>query len=189
MSEHNCSVMRIVALDQYVTIESSHFVDSEDTDTTEGSCRYIENFTFCNVCYQFAFGVALQTIECDVRSSDVTFKSSSCKVWFRSSWLKKSVLDELIFNGPGFAHLAFRSISTMESHKCICKFVVIFSFDIFVIDILRNGVVDVKQCNRVVGDAESDVLAECSVDINFAGYRDSSGTKTAVYIARLKSEL
>ena len=41
MSEHNCSVMRIVALDQYVTIESSHFFDSEDTDTTKGSCRYV----------------------------------------------------------------------------------------------------------------------------------------------------
>ena len=77
----------------------------------------------------------------------------------------------------------------MESHECICKFVIIFSFDIFVIDILRNGVVDVKQCNCVIGDAESDVLAECSVDINFAGYLDASGARTAVYIARLKSEL
>ena len=77
----------------------------------------------------------------------------------------------------------------MESHKCICKFVVIFSFDIFVIDIFRNRVVNVKQCNSIVGNAKSDVLAECSVDINFAGYRDASGTKTAVYIARLKAEL
>ena len=105
------------------------------------------------------------------------FKSSSCKVWLRSCRLKKSVLDELIFNGSGFAHLACRSISTMESHECICQFVIIFSFDIFVIDILRNGVVDVKQCNCIIGDAKSDVLAECSVDINFAGYRDTSGSQ------------
>ncbi len=77
----------------------------------------------------------------------------------------------------------------MESHKCICKFVIVFSFNIFVIDILRNRVVDVKQCNCIVGNAKSDVLAECSVDINFTGYRNSSGNQTAVYIARFKSKL
>ena len=77
----------------------------------------------------------------------------------------------------------------MEAHECICKFVVIFSFDIFVIDIFRNRVVNVKQCNSIVGNAKSDVLAECAVDINFTGYRNTSGSKAAVYIARFKSEL
>ena len=77
----------------------------------------------------------------------------------------------------------------MESHKCISKLIIVFSFNIFIIDILWNRVVDIKQCNCIIGNAKSDVLAECSVDINLAGYRDSSCSKTAVYIAWLKSKL
>ena len=77
----------------------------------------------------------------------------------------------------------------MEAHECICQFVIIFSFDIFVIDIFRNRVVDIKQSNSIVGNAKSDVLTECAVDINFTGYRNTSGSKAAVYIARFKSEL
>ena len=77
----------------------------------------------------------------------------------------------------------------MESHKCISKLVIVFSFDIFIIDILLNRVVDIKQCNCIIGNAKSDVLTKCSVDINLTGYRDSSGNQTAVYIARFKSKL
>ena len=77
----------------------------------------------------------------------------------------------------------------MEAHECICQFVIIFSFDIFVIDIFRNRVVDIKQSNSIVGNAKSDVLAECSVDINLTGYRNSSGNQTAIYIASMKSKL
>ena len=58
----------------------------------------------------------------------------------------------------------------MEAHECICQFVIIFSFDIFVIDIFRNRVVDIKQSNSIVGNAKSDVLAECAVDINLPEY-------------------
>mgnify|MGYP000028439574 CR=1 FL=1 len=65
----------------------------------------------------------------------------------------------------------------MESHKCISKLVIVFSFNIFIIDILWNRVVDIKQCNCIIGNAKSDVLAECSVDINLTGYRNSSGNQ------------
>ena len=85
--------------------------------------------------------------------------------------------------------LACRSISTMESQKCISKLIIVFSFNIFIIDILWNRVVDIKQCNCIIGNAKSDVLAECSVDINLTGYRNSSGNQTAIYIARFKSKL
>ena len=40
VSESNSTVVREVLLDQYVTIETSHFGDSENTDTTEGSGSY-----------------------------------------------------------------------------------------------------------------------------------------------------
>ncbi len=61
----------------------------------------------------------------------------------------------------------------MESHKCISKCIIVFSFDIFIIDILWNRVVDIKQCNCIIGNAKSDELTKCSVDINLTGYRDS----------------
>ena len=54
MSECNCSVMWIVLLNQYVAIESAHLMDSEYTDTTEGSGSYRKNFTFCYVCTKLA---------------------------------------------------------------------------------------------------------------------------------------
>ena len=77
----------------------------------------------------------------------------------------------------------------METHECICQLVIISSLDVLIINVLRNRVVDVKECNSILRNAKSDVLAECSVNINLTGYRNSSGSKTAVYIARLKSEL
>ena len=33
MTESYCTMVRITFLDQYMTIETSHFMDSEDTDT------------------------------------------------------------------------------------------------------------------------------------------------------------
>ena len=50
----------------------------------------------------------------------------------------------------------------MESHKCISKLIIVFSFNIFIIDILWNRVVDIKQCNCIIGNAKSDVLTKCS---------------------------
>lgn len=52
VSECYGSVVREVFLDQYVTIETSHLGDSENTDTTEGSGRNGKDFTLCNVSAQ-----------------------------------------------------------------------------------------------------------------------------------------
>ena len=54
MSECNGTVMRVIALDQYVTIETSHLGNSENTDTAEGSGRNGKDFTLCNVSAQLA---------------------------------------------------------------------------------------------------------------------------------------
>ena len=77
----------------------------------------------------------------------------------------------------------------MESHKCIFQCVIIFSFDGFFVHILRYRVVDIKQCNDVVAYYLSDKFTQCTIDINFAGNRDTLGCQTAVYIARNKSKL
>ena len=49
MVERNSSVVWITLLDEYVTIESSHFLNSEDTDTSERASRNIENLTLSDV--------------------------------------------------------------------------------------------------------------------------------------------
>ncbi len=61
----------------------------------------------------------------------------------------------------------------MEAHECIGKLIIEFALDVLLVDIVRNGVVDVKQSNCIVADAGSDVLTKSSVDINLTGYRDS----------------
>ena len=54
MSKHNSSMVREILLNQYMTVKSSHFRNSEDTDTAEGSGRNGKDFTLCNVSAQLA---------------------------------------------------------------------------------------------------------------------------------------
>ena len=66
MSECNCSVMRIIAFDQHVTVKTSHFRNCEYTDSSEGFCGYRKDFALSNVSAQDVVSRALQTEECDV---------------------------------------------------------------------------------------------------------------------------
>ena len=77
----------------------------------------------------------------------------------------------------------------MESHEGIGMLVIKFSADRLCIHILRYRVIDIKQCYGILTYAGSDKLAECSVDINLTGNRDSASCQTAVYIAGNKSKL
>lgn len=79
MREGYGTMMRITLLDQYVTIEATHLWNSEDTDTTERTCRNIEHLALSDVRTQVALRVALQTIECDVAGSNVTLQSTRVK--------------------------------------------------------------------------------------------------------------
>ena len=54
MSEHNSAMVREILLNQYMTVKSSHFRNSEDTDTAEGSGRNIKDLTFCHIGNQFS---------------------------------------------------------------------------------------------------------------------------------------
>ena len=77
----------------------------------------------------------------------------------------------------------------MEAHESIFLCIVVFAFDLLVIHIVGYGVVDIQQSYGIVAYYSSDELAEGSVDINLAGYRDSLCGKTAVYIAGNEAEL
>ena len=133
----------ISLLYEHMTIETPHLRDSKHTDTTKRTCRNIKHFTLCNVGFQLAFCITLQTIEGHLAGCNVSFERATSKVWL-ATLFQKAVLNELIFNGTSAAHLAFGSVSTMESHKSVGEFIVIFAFNIIVINVSRNGVIDVK---------------------------------------------
>ena len=67
----------------------------------------------------------------------------------------------------------------MESHKCIFLCIWEFSFNALFVHICRYCIVDIKKCYCILADSSSDKLAECSVNINLAGYRDSLCCQTA----------
>ena len=77
----------------------------------------------------------------------------------------------------------------MEAHECICELIVVFLYDILVVNILRYRVVDIEQSNGVVRSAHSDVLRESTVDVNLASNRNATACQAAVYVARLEAEL
>ena len=152
MSECYCSVMWVSSLDQYMTVETSHFRNSEYTDRTKGFRCNRKNFTMCNISTKFVISCALQTIECDISRYDISFKSSVCNLY-----RKRSCHDHLVLHLTE-GKLAGSCISTMESHECIFQCVVIFAFDRLFVHILRYRVVDVKQCNCILAYNCSDEL-------------------------------
>ena len=77
----------------------------------------------------------------------------------------------------------------MEAHEDILLCIIELALDLLVVDVCRNGIVDIKQCNSIIADNGTDELAECSVDIYLTGYRNASLGKTAVNVARYASEL
>ena len=85
MSECNRSVMWISSLDQYMTVETSHFRDCKYTDRTKGFCCNRKNFTVCNISAEFVVSSALQTIESDISRNNISFKSSVCN-FYRESY-------------------------------------------------------------------------------------------------------
>ena len=77
----------------------------------------------------------------------------------------------------------------MEAHESILVGVGIRSFNLFLVHICRNVVVDIQQRYRILADYGSDKFAQCPVNIYLAGYRDSLCGQTAVHIAGYESEL
>ena len=175
--------MWIILFDQYVTVESSHLRNCKHSDRSEGFCSNRKYFSLCNISTKYIVRCTLQSVECDISRFDVSLKCSLCNL----DW-KRSCHDHLIFH---FAESKFAGscISTMESHKCIFLCIWEFCFNALFIHICRYCIIDVEECNCILADNSSDELAECSVNINLTGYRDSLCCQTAVYITWNESEL
>ena len=81
VSECYCAMMRESSLDKYVTIETSHFRNSEYTNCSKGTSCNRKNLAVCNVSTKFVISCALQTIECDISRFDISFQSSVCNFY------------------------------------------------------------------------------------------------------------
>lgn len=71
MSEGDRSMMRIISLNQYMTVKSLHFRDGKDADCSKGAGSNWKNLSICNISAQPAVSSALQTEECDIAGRNV----------------------------------------------------------------------------------------------------------------------
>ena len=153
MTECYCTVVRVVLLDQYMTIEAAHLVDREYCDTTEGTGSYRKDLAFCHVCTDQTVSSALQTIECDLARSDIAFQSSVGNLY------RKCSCHDLLVLHLAECHLLGAGIAAVEAHEGIAVLIIKLALDGLVVHILRNGVVDIQQGNDIVRYTGTDELA------------------------------
>jgi len=187
MTEYHCTVMRIALLDEYIAVESAHFLDAEDSNGTEGAGSNGKDLALCSIGAQCSACCGLETEECDIAGLDVALECTSCDIGLLVG-LEASVHDELILHNRALED-ASRTVAAVEAHEGILLSIIELAFDIFLIDVAGNGVVDVKESYDIIGYALADVFAENAVDINFTGYRDALCAESAVYIAGNEAEL
>ena len=71
MSESNSAMVRIIFLNQYVTIETSHFRNCEYADSAKGTGCNRKNLTLCDISAQLGIRCALQTVEGDISGDNI----------------------------------------------------------------------------------------------------------------------
>ena len=81
------------------------------------------------------------------------------------------------------------SIATMKAHKGIAVCIIKIAENIRFKHIPQDRIVDVKQCNNILGHANADILAERTVNIHLAGNRNPTPCQTAVDVAGHKAKL
>ena len=187
VTKRNCTVMRISLRNENVTVETSHLRNTENTNTTEGTGRNRQNLTLCNICFQLGVSCALETEESDRTRLDVTFKGTTADIRLAVR-LKATMLNELVLQSI-LGQFAGVGVTAMEAHKGIFVGVIELTFDIAVVHICRNSVVDVKQSNDIFRNELADVLGQSAININFAGNRNATAGQAAVDIARAETKL
>ena len=151
VAEYNCTVVRIALLYQYVSVESSHLLDAEDTDSTEGTSSYRQDLTLSCIRTQSSVSSRLKSEECDLAGLDVAFKSTSCDIRLNIR-LKTSVHDELILHNRVVQYAA-AAVAAVEAHECISLSIIELAFDVLSVNVAGNGIVDIQQSNNIVGYA------------------------------------
>ena len=153
MAEGYRAVMRIILLHQHMAVEASHLRNREDADGSKGPGRYRKHLALGHIGAQPAVCRALQTVEGDVSRNDVSLQGSL------GHFLRKaSGHDELILHGAG-GQLAGAGVAAVEAHEGILLGIREFARDVLVVEIRRNGVVNIEQGHSVLAYAGADELA------------------------------
>ena len=191
MAEGHRPVVGIALLDEHMAVEAAHLRDGEHADAAEGAGGHGQHFAFCHIGAQLPVGSALQPEEGDLAGGDVALQGAAGEVRVRAGGLQQAVLDELVFHCPVGAQLAAGGVAAVEAHKGVGELVVVAELapDLGLVHRGGHGVVDVKQCDGVAGDAHADVLGEGAVDVHLAGHGDAPGGQAGVDVAGLEAEL
>ena len=96
MSECNRSVMRIILLDQNVTVETSHLMNGKYANASERPGCNRKDFSLCHIRAQLIVGSGLQAVECDIARCNISLKGTVC--YFDR---KASCHDHLVFHLTG----------------------------------------------------------------------------------------
>ncbi len=72
MGKRYSAVVRIPLLNQYVTVETSHFGNAEDANAAKGTGSNRQNLALSNVGAQIAIAVTLQTVESNLARQELT---------------------------------------------------------------------------------------------------------------------
>ena len=182
MIKHNGAVMREILSDQPVTVESAHFLNRKYTDAAKALCCHRKYLTFRCIGTKLVVGSGLQTVECDLARNNVALDRSIAPI-LRMRPCHNSLIGQMRIGKLGGA-----GVSAVEAHEGIGELVIEAAPDGLIVHVVRHGVVDIQQGHFILAHAKTDVLGKCSVDINFAAYRDTLFHQAAVHIARYKFE-
>lgn len=88
VSKGHRTVVWIALLDEYMTVETAHFRNSEYADAAEGPGFYRQHFPLSDVGAQDTVTVALETVKGDVAGGNITLQSTTGEVRLGILWLQ-----------------------------------------------------------------------------------------------------
>ena len=80
---------------------------------------------------------------------DVAFQRAAGEVRIAAGGLQQAVLNQLVLDRAVGAQLAGRRVAAVEAHEGVRQRVIELALDVRVVDVLRDGVVDVQQRDSV----------------------------------------
>ena len=110
--------MRILLLNQHVTIKAVHLRNGENADAAKAAGRNIQNLALRNVGLELARSIALQTEERDVTRLQVALHCTACNIRLRKLRLKLALHDKLIAHMRVFEQTG-SSVAAMEAHESL----------------------------------------------------------------------
>ena len=129
----------------------------------------------------------MEAEEGDLACGYVSFQCPAREIRIGASF-QQAVLDHLVLHSA-LRETAERSVAAVEAHEDIMQGVREPALYCFLIHICRYSVVDIQQSHALLCYAGGDILGQGTVDVDLAGYRDSSGGQAAVHITWFEAEL